>query len=337
MRSRVLMAALLLATIAPRAWADVPPPPLQVDDITIPAPGVSDKPISVHVLLPRGYADARARYPVLYFNDGQDREAVGVANTLAGLMAMHAIVPIITVAIDMPPDRMGAYGASDRAAGQALVAHTKYGDVGTKAQVYSEWVVHTLVPAIDARYRTRADARDRAILGWSLGALNAFSVGWQYPEVFGTVGAFSPSFWLSGAPQGADAPAVEHGRLVHRLVDRSPRIARGAMFFAAGTEEETSDRDHDGVIDVIDDTEDLLQGWRDFDGRPRKGLRQFGYAPDLRANAHPSHARAAFFPLAGGHHRQDSWARMLPVFLRWAYAPSVGRGVQHQRTRHVHP
>ena len=36
-----------------------------------------------------------------------------------------------------------------------------------------------------------------ATLGWSLGALNAFNLAWQYPEVFGTVGGLSPSFWLS--------------------------------------------------------------------------------------------------------------------------------------------
>src|SRR5690606_33167296 len=100
------------------------------DTLLLPAPGVSDAPLQVHVHLPAGYdaRDAR-RYPVLYVNDGQDWEAVGFADTLAQLYRDNAITPIIVVAIDMPRDRMGAYGLSDRSAGRSLVGDTRYGPV----------------------------------------------------------------------------------------------------------------------------------------------------------------------------------------------------------------
>ena len=55
------------------------------------------------------------------------------------------------------------------------------------------------------------------MLGWSLGGLNAFSVGWQYPDVFGRAGAFSPSFWLSA--ERGDTDAVQRTRLAQRMVD----------------------------------------------------------------------------------------------------------------------
>ena len=85
------------------------------------------------VYLPPGYARGSDRYPVLYLNDGQDREAVALADTLARLTAQGTIRPPIVVAIDMPKDRMGAYGLSDRKDGHSIVAQTKYGPVGTQA------------------------------------------------------------------------------------------------------------------------------------------------------------------------------------------------------------
>jgi predicted alpha/beta superfamily hydrolase len=51
-----------------------------------------------------------------------------------------------------------------------------------------------------------------------------------------------------------------------------------------------------------------------------KGLRQLGYSVNLDHATRPSRADAALAVLDGGQHNQASWARMLPGFLRWAYA-----------------
>lgn len=291
---------------------------VRVETLEQAAPGLSDTPIRVRAYLPPAYEATQARYDVLYVDDGQDMEAVGMQATLEAQYARNAIRPIIVVAIDMPPDRMAGYGLFDRAKGEAIAASTRYGTVGANAQVYAQWLTQTLVPAIDARYRTVARADGRAILGWSLGALSAFGIGWQYPELFGRVGAFSPSFWLSA--DGKDAGAVQATRIVHALVDASAPMPRPKLFFGIGSNEETDDRDSDGIIDVLDDTRDLIEGWTSPDGKPHKGLRQFGYT------ANPDYARrhgrdaAALYLLEGGRHNQPSWARMLPVFLQWAYA-----------------
>lgn len=291
-------------------------PAIQMDALEIPAPGLSDKPLRVRVYLPPDYAATQARYQVLYANDGQDMEAVGIAGTLESLYARRAITRIIVVAIDMPPDRMAGYGLFDRGKGEAVIAQTKYGAVGANAERYADWLTTTLVPTIDARYRTIAAADGRAILGWSLGALSAFGIGWQHPEAFGLAGAFSPSFWLS--TERGDAGAVQATRIAHRLVDAGAPMPRPKLFFGVGDKEETDDRDGDGVIDVLDDTRDLIEGWTGPDGVARKGVRQ----PAVGA------AEAALFVLEGGRHDQPSWSRMLPVFLRWAYAPASTGGAR---------
>jgi enterochelin esterase-like enzyme len=298
------------------APADAPLPAVQ--EFQVAAPAFAPEQVEVSVQLPPGYEPTnRRRYPVLYINDGQDMPAVRLRETLQVLYRERAIVPVIVVAIHMLPDRMGTYGLSDRAQARSVVAQTKYGAVGTRAHEYSEWVARTLVPWVDARYRTQQSREARAILGWSLGALNAFNLGWQYPEVFGRVGAFSPSFWLSA--DNGDADAVQRTRLALRMVDGMPPRKGLRMFFAVGTGEEDDDRDGDGINDAIDDTRDVSEGWQGRNGDALKGLRQQGYRINLDYPANPARTDVALYTLRGGRHEQAAWARMLPVFLRWAY------------------
>jgi len=320
----VLLAALLsggCAHVAPAA-AVTPEDVAQrskVDALQLDAPGVAPAPLRVRVYLPPDYdAHAAIGYPVLYVNDGQDMEAVGLQATLAALYAQKMIRPVIVVAIDMPPDRMGAYGLSDRTQARSLPAVTKYGPVGTQAHAYSKWLAKTLVPTIDARYRTRTTPDARAVLGWSLGGLNAFNLGWQYPELFARVGAFSPSFWLSA--ERGDAQAVQRTRLAQQMVASSAPHWGLQQYFAVGTNEETDDRDGDGINDALDDTRDLIDGWHVGDEVKAKGLRQLGHSVNLDYTAHPARSEVALAVLEGGQHNQASWARMLPGFLRWAYA-----------------
>lgn len=285
-------------------------------ELAMDATGVSVQPLRVRVYLPPGYAHGAQRYPVLYVNDGQDMEAVELVATLQDLYANNAIRPVIVVAIDMPPDRMAGYGFFDRRQQRAIVAPTMYGDVGANAWRYAEWLTRTLLPRIDAEYRTESSAQGRTLLGWSLGAASAFGIGWQYPELFGRIGAFSPSFWMStrrGTAGDVQARRIAHQDVLPARHKRAPRV-----FVAVGTDEEQGDRDADGIIDVIDDAGDLVAGWVDHEGRWHPGICK-AFAFRDRAGIQQCEA-ATVLVLDGGKHQQASWARMLPQFLQWAYA-----------------
>ena len=323
--------ALLLALCAGTATAALPAAPSHpgvlaaagTDDwkavrLQLDAPAFAPEKISLTIYLPPGYGRGSRRYPVLYANDGQDMAAVGLQPTLARLHREHAIAPVIVVAIDMLADRASGYGLSDRTSARSLVGGSVIGPIGMRAQQYSNWVATVLVPYVDTHYRTRRSPRSRTMLGWSLGALNAFNLGWQYPEVFGRVGAFSPSFWL--AADRTNAGTVQRTRLAQAMVDHAASRSGLKMWFAVGTAEETKDRDGDGINDTVDDARDLLLGYRGADGFHTRGLKQLGYSINLDYAGHPSRrADAALFQLQGGVHNQASWKRMLPVFLRWAY------------------
>ena len=158
---------------------------------------------------------------MLYVNDGQDWAAVGVDATLAQLYRDGRCDPVSSSPSTCRRTAWAPTACPTAGAHRSLVADTRYGPVGTIADAYSRWVVERLVPYVDAHYRTRPDPADRTVLGWSLGALNAFNLGWQYPEVFGQVGAFSPSFWVSSERQ--DATASMRTRLAQRMVDRGDK------------------------------------------------------------------------------------------------------------------
>lgn len=316
----------------------------RIDTLSLPVPDLAPDGLRVRVFVPNGYDPlAEIGYPVLYINDGQDAEVVKLQATLNELIDCGEIRPLLAVAIDMPKDRMGAYGFSERAAQRSLVAPLRVGATGAQAHAYSEWVATQLVPIIDARYRTRSRPEARAILGWSLGGANALNLGWQYPEVFANVGAFSPSLWLSPKPD--DIAGIQASRFAQQMIAAGAYHPGSRFFFAVGDAEEIDDRDGDGVIDVLDDTRDLIDGWRVAgEAEPRaKGLRQLGHSVNLDHAAKATRADAALLVLAGGKHEQASWAQMLPAFLRWAYAVhapplnATGRTESWQRvpSRHV--
>ena len=320
MRAALRFATILLVAFPTTAFAATP---ARVETHHFTPSAFAPEKVRVDVHLPPDYdPDARPGYPVLYLHDGQDAPAVRLRETLADLYERDAIAPVIVAAVHMLPDRMGTYGLSDRQAGRAVVANTKYGPVGTRAHDYAQWVATGLVPAIDARYNTRPTPDARATLGWSLGALAAFNLGWQYPDLFARVGMFSPSLWLSA--DTTDADAVQRTRLVQRLVhDGSPRVGM-RVFLGIGDAEETDDRDGDGTNDALDDVRDFALGWNADDasiesGAGLRGLAQSGYKVDADHAIAPGRSDVALHVLPGGQHNQASWAELLPQFLRWAY------------------
>jgi S-formylglutathione hydrolase FrmB len=78
--------------------------------------------------------------------------------------------------------------------------------------------------------------------------------------------------------------------------------ARGALrfWFQAGTEDETEDRDDDGVIDAIQDTTELID--------------------ELTARGWKSGGQMIYREVAGGRHEPSTWAAVFAEFARFAFA-----------------
>lgn len=160
----------------------------QVSTFTIDAPQLKSTK-KIWVYLPKNYKTSTKKYPVIYMHDAQNlfdakTSYVGEWNVDETLDSINAQVIVIGI----------EHGGDKRIEELTPFKHIKYG--GGKADEYLDFIVKTLKPKIDATYRTKTNAKNTAIFGSSLGGLVSFYAALKYPEVFGKVGCFSPSFWF---------------------------------------------------------------------------------------------------------------------------------------------
>lgn len=244
----------------------------------------------VFVYLPPGYSAApERRFPVLYLNDGQDRAVLKLHETLARLQTRGRMRPAIVVAVPTNDDRLREYGTAVAANAQGL---------GDRAAAYTAFVSGELMPLIEQRFRTCGRA---LIAGVSLGGLSAFDLAWGDADRFSAVGVMSGSFWWRSA---ADETAIAPGRrIAHQLVRQGQRQPGLRFWFQAGTRDEVSDRDGNGVIDAIQDTTELVNE-----------LVKLGYRPVQDV---------MYAEVSGGRHNYETWSEIFPDFLQWALGPGT--------------
>ncbi|MEZ0486255.1 alpha/beta hydrolase [Fibrella aquatica] len=170
----------------------------------------SPTPRRVQVVLPYDYDSSDESYPVLYLNDGQNLigEGKGYGSWLTEFrlaqLATRRQHRLIIVAIDhAEQNRIKEY----------TVEAVKPG-LG-QGRTYLNFLVNTVKPMIDARFRTRSDVANTGIGGSSLGGLISVWGGLLYPDVFGRWLVFSPSLWISPGVYRAAAEKMlgEHTRV----------------------------------------------------------------------------------------------------------------------------
>ena len=175
------------------------------------------------VWLPAAYARSERRYPVIYMHDGQnlfdartsyaEPWRVDSAMTRAAKRSVEAIVVGIP---NMGVDRIGEYSPYvDARAG------------GGRGDRYLDWVIGTVKPLIDGRFRTRPDREHTGMVGSSMGGLITLYGYLRDPSVFGFVGGLSPSLWFAGRSIFSSLAASPHaaGRIYLDIGVREGRVA----------------------------------------------------------------------------------------------------------------
>ena len=162
------------------------------------------------VYVPPGYEQARnRRYPVLYLlhgfaNDQHSWHCYGRANDiLDNLIAAKTIAPFLVV---MPLGYGGAHVNGDGTGIAPEGSGTFRGDPA----LYERDLLEDVIPMIDRQYRTIADRKHRAIVGFSMGGGQAGRYGLRHLETFSTVGIMSAGLGGGGtaAAPGSDPVAA---------------------------------------------------------------------------------------------------------------------------------
>lgn len=170
----------------------------------------------IFAYLPPSYAAGHRRYPVIYMHDGQNLfdHATSFAgewevdNTMdaLGRLGIEAIVIGIANAGDA---RLDEYSPFNDRTGR-----------GGRGDPYLDFIAETLKPVVDTDFRTLPDREHTGIVGSSMGGLISLYAFFSRGEVFGRVGALSPSLWFA-----------ERGLL--DVVREAPRVA-GRIYLDVG-------------------------------------------------------------------------------------------------------
>lgn len=167
-------------------WRDVPHGAVHLHHYRASASGRTHR---LHVYTPPGYErDRAARYPVLALYHGfGDNDAGWVVNgraalILDNLIATKAAAPMIVVMPDghpIPPEG----GAGEYPSWENCEA--------TRQELLAD-----VLPLVEARYRTKPGAANRAVAGLSMGGQHAINVGLTHPDRFAWVLAYSAGIRL---------------------------------------------------------------------------------------------------------------------------------------------
>ena len=157
--------------------------PGTTERLLIASPALGGRKQEAYVYLPSGYArHPRRRYPVLYLLHGFPGRPLAFLETVQmgivddALTAKRRAQPLILV---MP------FGSTSTFTDEEWVDGVRAGNR------WGTFVARDLVRAVDARYRTIASARGRAIAGLSEGGYGAMDIALRHPREFSVVESWS--------------------------------------------------------------------------------------------------------------------------------------------------
>ncbi|MBA2250172.1 MAG: esterase family protein [Chitinophagaceae bacterium] len=224
---------------------------------------------------------------LLLLNDGQELAQLRVKEIVDSLYAKKLIQPLVVVAIKVD-DRMQEYGVADL---------PDYEGRGSSAAKYAAFIDDELYPFIKKKTGVRK-FNSITLQGCSLGALSAFDIAWDHADKIDKVGVFSGSFWWRDKTDTAPGYTDDKDRIMLNKIRSSRKKPHLKYWFYAGGNEEKGDRDKDGIIDVIDDTKDLLAIIKSKNVCPPEDI--------------------VYTELKEGTHDYTYWSQVFPSFLIWA-------------------
>jgi enterochelin esterase-like enzyme len=246
--------------------------------------------VKLHVLHTPPPPD-RSLYNLLILNDGQDIEKLRVKETMDSLYKAGKILPLVVIGVEAG-DRTQEYGVTDK---------PDYLGRGRKATFYDAFINNELYPYAKKESGVRK-FQSVVMAGCSVGGLSAFDIAWNHPDKISKVGVFSGSFWWRDLASEDSSYSDEKNRIMISKLKASRKKPGLQYWFYAGAAEEKGDRDKDSIIDVIDDTKDIISLLEKKNVVAPGGI--------------------VYKELPNGIHDYSSWSEVFPEFLVWAFPVS---------------
>jgi endo-1,4-beta-xylanase len=133
-------------------------------------------------------ASKKTRYPVIYFLHGMGGNEASDSAGFSGMIAR---------------------GIRDGSVPPVICVFPNGGRSGYRDDV-EKMIVEELIPLMDKTYPTKAEAKSRAVAGFSMGGAGAVRLSVMHPELFCAAGSWGGGMWrgadaiLAAAEKGAD-------------------------------------------------------------------------------------------------------------------------------------
>lgn len=228
---------------------------------------------------------------LLLINDGQDLAHMDMESTLNLLYQKRLIEPTVVIGIKAGVDRVLEYG---------IAGKPDFKKRGSKASAYTDFIIKELIPFINVEIGISIHGK-RAFAGFSLGGITAFDIAWNNDGFFDAVGVFSGSFWWR--KKDLSANYTDNDRIVHQMIRETKTKPDVKFWLMTGTDDETADRNHNFIIDSIDDTIDVVK--------------------ELLYKGYQRPKDIFYYEMVGGKHDVETWGKAMPKFLEWAF-PKIG-------------
>ncbi len=165
-------------------------------DVTIPKLS-GDIPRRAYVYLPDSYeTQPQRRYPVMYMFDGHnvffDEDATFGKSWGMNRYMLESGKELIIVGVEC--NHQGNRRLVEYA--PMTYENSEHGKIKGKGSVMLNWMVSTLKPYIDQRFRTLPDRKNTIIAGSSMGGLMALYGVTTYNHIFQRGACLSPSLWV---------------------------------------------------------------------------------------------------------------------------------------------
>lgn len=226
-------------------------------------------------------------YNLLLLNDGQDIGKLRVKIIIDSLFDKGLINPVVVVGINAG-DRTQEYGVAEI---------PDYQHRGTQAGKYSMFIDEELFPQVKRITGVKL-FKSTIIAGCSLGGLSALDIALDHPDKIDKAGLFSASFWWRDMDAALKEYSDQTNRIIINKIHSSHLQPHLKYWFYAGDAEEKGDRDNDGIIDVVDDTQDVIKA--------------------IQNKFNTSKGDISFTERKDGIHDYSSWSRVFPQFILWA-------------------
>lgn len=179
----------------------------RIETFRINIPQLDDREKNIIVYLPSNYSISNKAYPVLYLQSAEQvfihygfhKDYWLIDVSFYNFFTSNLKSETIIVGINSDPihfwEEYSPWINDDmyRWMGPCDVNRVE----GGEGDAFLDFLVYTLKPEIDVRYRTLPDQKDTAIGGYDMGGLISIYAGLTRSDVFSKINALSPAIWLA--------------------------------------------------------------------------------------------------------------------------------------------